>query len=71
MKYCRFDFVITQPDSDSTMLKLITVLGGGISMVLGYQKLGYTGAGVLSCLIASVTTALLWRMRKIVDHDFV
>lgn len=55
---------------DITVLKIIMILGGSVSSVLGYNKLGYSGAGVLSCLISAFTTATMWRKRDTI-HDFV
>jgi len=60
-----------QVDLDIILLKLVTIVGGGVSMVLGFQKLGYTGAGVLSCLIGAVTLAFLWQKRNVVTNDLV
>ncbi|XP_035705834.1 sodium/hydrogen exchanger 9B2 isoform X2 [Folsomia candida] len=54
---------------DNTVFKLLMVLGGSVASVLGYNKLGYSGAGVLSCLISSFTTACFWKKRGAVS-DF-
>lgn len=46
-----------------TLKRSVLVGGGGLAAVLGSQLVGYSGAGPLTCITASFTASLCWKLQ--------
>ncbi|XP_075211444.1 sodium/hydrogen exchanger 9B2-like isoform X2 [Lycorma delicatula] len=50
-------------DDHVTLKRSVLVGGGGLTAVLGSQLVGYSGAGPLTCITASFTASLCWKLQ--------